>query len=105
MVLYIEKLKNFENFILQMYLYIVNNNFNFNFTDISDFLSVTMIVTFGPGESIASINVTIVNNTIIENTNMFSATLTAVSNAVIGIDGTAIVTILDDDRKFLTSLL
>ena len=75
------------------------------FTDVSDFLSVTMMVTFGPGESIASINVTIVNNTIIENTNMFSATLTAVSNVVIGIDGTAIVTILDDDRKFLTSLL
>ena len=56
-----------------------------------------MTVTFQPGESTASVSVSIVNDSNIEATEMFSATLTAVSNVVIGIDDTAIVTILDDD--------
>ena len=67
------------------------------FTDASDFVSVTMTVTFQPGESTASVSVSIVNDSNIEATEMFSATLTAVSNVVIDIDDTAIVTILDDD--------
>ena len=64
-----------------------------------------MTVTFLPGESTASVSVSIVDDGIIEVTEMFSAVLTGVSNVVIGSDDTATVTILDDDRKLLTSLL
>ena len=78
---------------------------NIYFTDLSDFASVTMTVTFLPGESTASVSVSIVDDSNIEDTEMFTATLTGVSNVVIGSDDTATVPILDDDRKLLTSLL
>ena len=65
----------------------------------SDFASVTMTVTFLPGESTASVSVSIVDDSNIEDTERFSATLTAVSNVVIGNDDTATIIILDDDRK------
>ena len=58
-----------------------------------------MTVTFLPGESTASVSVSIVDDSNIEDTEKFSATLTAVSNVVIGNDDTATITILDDDRK------
>ena len=64
-----------------------------------------MTVTFLSGESTASVSVSIVDDSNIEDTEMFTATLTGVSNVVIGSDDTATVTILDDDRKLLTSLL
>ena len=58
-----------------------------------------MTVTFLSGESTASVSVSIVDDSNIEDTEMFTATLTGVSNVVIGNDDTATVTILDDDRK------
>ena len=58
-----------------------------------------MMVTFLPGESTHSLSVSIVDDNNIEDTEMFSATLTAVSNVVIGNDDTATITILDDDRR------
>ena len=58
------------------------------------------MVTFGPGESAASVSVSIVDDSNIEDTEMFSATLTAVSNVVIGSDDTATITIIDDDREY-----
>ena len=58
-----------------------------------------MMVTFQPGESTASVSVSIVDDSNIENTEMFTARLTTTdSNVVIGSDDTATVTILDDDR-------
>ena len=62
-----------------------------------------MTVTFLPGGSTASVMVSIVDDSNIEDTEMFSATLTAVSNVVIGSDDTATVTILDDDREYYFS--
>ena len=58
-----------------------------------------MTVTFLPGETTASVSVSIVDDSNIEDTERFSATLTGVSNVVIGNDDTATITILDDDRK------
>ena len=59
-----------------------------------------MMVTFQPGESTASVSVSIVDDSNIENTEMFTARLTTTdSNVVIGSDDTATVTILDDDRR------
>ena len=64
-------------------------------------MTATMTVIFGPGETTADVNITIVDDNIMEGTEMFSATLTtADSNVMIG-DGTATVTILDDDGKYL----
>ena len=57
------------------------------------------MVTFLPGQTTASVSVSIVDDSNIEDTEMFSATLAGVSNVVIGSDDTATVTILDDDRK------
>ena len=62
-----------------------------------------MTVTFLSGESTASVSASIVDDSNIEDTEMFSAVLTAVSNVVIGSDDTATVTILDDDRKYYFS--
>ena len=70
-----------------------------SFTDGSDFEAVSETVTFLPGETTASVSVSIVGDSNIEDTEMFTATLTTTdSNVVIGAD-TATVTILDDDRE------
>ena len=76
------------------YVYLVS------FTDVSDFVPVTETLTFVPGQTTASVSVSIVGYSNIEDTEMFSATLTTTdSNVVIGAD-TATVTILDDDREY-----
>ena len=75
------------------------------FTDGSDFEPVSETVTFLPGETTASVSVPIVDDSNIEDTEMFSATLTTTdSNVVIGSDDTATVTILDNDRTSIISL-
>ena len=63
-----------------------------------------MMVTFGPGETTASVSVSIVEDSNIEDTEMFSAVLTAVSSVVIGSDDTATVTIVDDDREYYLNI-
>ena len=58
-------------------------------------------VTFGPDETSASHSVPIVDDSNVESDENFAAVLsTTESNVNIG-DGTAIVNILDDDRKLL----
>ena len=64
---------------------------------------VVTTVTFGPGQIIASYSVPIVDDSNIEDTEIFTATLsTTESNYVHIIDSTAIVTILDDDSELFT---
>ena len=76
-----------------------------SFTDGSDFGPVTETLTFVPGQTTASVSVSIVEDSNIEDTEMFSATLTTTdSNVVIGAD-TATVTILDDDREYYLILV
>ena len=75
------------------------------FTDGSDFEPVSETVTFLPGETTASVSVSIVDDSNIEDTEMFTATLTTTdSNVVIGDDDNATVTILDNDRTSIISL-
>ena len=77
----------------------------FFFTDGSDFVPVSETLTFVPGQTTASVSVSIVEDSNIEDTEMFSATLTTTdSNVVIGDDDTATVTILDNDRTSIKSL-
>ena len=71
-----------------------------SFKDGSDFEPVSETVTFLPGETTAPVSVSIVDDSNIEDTEMFSATLTTMDSiVVIGSDDTATVTILDDDRE------
>ena len=78
----------------------LNDVYTFGFfTDGSDFVPVSETLTFVPGQTTASVSVSIVDDSNIEDTEMFSATLTTTDpNVVIGAD-TATVTILDDDRE------
>jgi len=59
------------------------------------------MVTFAPDESVQIVNVTVVNDGILENTEMFTAMLTAApgSMVMIGAADTATATITDDDSK------
>ena len=59
------------------------------------------MVTFAPDESVQIVNVTVVNDDILENTEMFTAMLTATpgSMVMIGAADTATATIIDDDSK------
>ena len=71
----------------------------------ADFTSVTMMVTFSAGESRASVSVPIINDILVEMTEVFTATLSAVSgNVVIGAD-TADVTIINDDSECVMTVL
>ena len=63
---------------------------------------VVTTVTFGPDQTSASYPVPIVDDSNIENTETFTASLsTTESNVNIG-DDTATITILDDDSELLT---
>ena len=59
------------------------------------------MVTFAPGLTTTSVSVPIVDDSSVESTEIFTATLTTTeSNVIIGI-GIATVTILDDDGESL----
>ena len=60
-----------------------------------------MQITFGPEQLSATVQVPIVNDNIIENTEMFTAILMTAEENVEIIDNTATVTIIDDDGKVL----
>ena len=66
-------------------------------TDYND--PVVTMVTFGSGVTSVSYPVQIVDDSDMESTESFSALLTTAESSVNISDGTAIVTILDDDRK------
>ena len=60
------------------------------------------MVTFSAGQSSASVSVPITNNIVLEHSEIFSGSLSAVTkNVDIGQD-TAIVTIMDDDGELLS---
>ena len=76
----------------------------FPYTGVSDYTSVLRMVTFSAGQSNASVNVPITNDTVIEASEMFSGSLSAVTeNVHIGAD-TANVTIMDDDGELVSIL-
>ena len=71
-------------------------------TGISDYTSVLRMVTFSAGQSNASVNVPITNDNVNEDSEMFSGSLSAVTeNVDIGAD-TANVTIMDDDGELMS---
>ena len=73
-------------------------------TGISDYTSVLRMVTFSAGQSNASVNVPITNDNVNEDSEMFSGSLSAVTeNVDIGAD-TANVTIMDDDGELMSML-
>ena len=60
-----------------------------------------MTVTFQAGDDTATVEVTILDDTIIEKSEIFTASLsTTESNVMLG-DDIATITILDDDGKFM----
>ena len=71
------------------------------YTGVSDYTSVSRMVTFIAGQRSASVSVPITNDTVIEASEMFSGSLSAVTeNVVIGPDP-AYVTIMDDDGELM----
>ena len=67
----------------------------------SDYTAVAMTVTFQAGDDTATVEVTILDDTIIEESEIFTASLsTTESNVMLG-DDIATITILDDDGKFM----
>ena len=69
-------------------------------SDPADFTGQTnTMVTFAPDESVQIVNVTVENDDTLENTEMFTAMLTATPGSMIGAADTATATITDDDSK------
>ena len=68
----------------------------------SDYLFNAELVEFEPGQSTVEVFVTILDDNILENTEMFSAILTPIGTNVLIEDGrdTAEITINDDDREW-----
>ena len=64
-----------------------------------DFTSVTLTVIFLAGESRASVSVPIINDILVEMTEVFTATLSGVTESVIIGADTADVTIIDIDSE------
>ena len=76
----------------------------FPYTGVSDYTSVSRMVTFSAGQSSASVSVPVTNDNVIEASEMFSGSLSAVTeNVDIGAD-TATVTIMDDDGELVSIL-
>ena len=68
------------------------------YTAISDFSYPVMnMVTFAAGNIVASVDVPIIDDSNVEPTEIFSVTLSATQPHVVIGDGTATITILDDD--------
>ena len=67
----------------------------------SDFTSSPTVVTFLPGETSAQVQVPITDDSILEDTENFSATLSTTDSNIVFGDDTAFVTILDNNGKCL----
>ncbi|MEM9155725.1 MAG: PQQ-dependent sugar dehydrogenase, partial [Cyanobacteria bacterium P01_F01_bin.33] len=80
--------------------YSIGNNTAFSGSDyISE--STSEVVTFSPGETIKTINIPIINDTVPEGSEQFGISIGNVSGAELGIPRTAIITIQDDDSNNL----
>ena len=66
----------------------------------SDFSSSPTVVTFFPGETSAQVQVPITDDSILEGTEVFSATLSTAESDVVFGDDTAFVTILDNNGGY-----
>jgi Ca2+-binding RTX toxin-like protein len=62
-----------------------------------DYVANPITVTFGPGETTKTVDITIIDDNVDESDESFTVTLSNPTNAIIG-DGQAIVTIIDDDQ-------
>ena len=60
-----------------------------------------MTVTFQAGDDTATVEVTILDDTIIEKSEIFTAALSTTESNVMFGDDIATITILDDDGKFM----
>ena len=60
-----------------------------------------MTVTFQAGDDTATVEVTILDDTIIEESEIFTAALSTTESNVMLSDDIATITILDDDGKFM----
>ena len=71
----------------------------------SDYLTTAGFVEFGPGEVSQVVTVSIVEDTVLEDLEMFSATLMSTeTNVVVEVASSrADITIVDDDREYLFS--
>ena len=77
------------------------------FLDPADFIGQSnVMVTFAPSVSEQFVSVSVVNDVIVENNEMFTATLTSTGSLVtIGPSNTATATIIDNDGKYLDNLI
>ena len=76
----------------------------FPYTGVSDYTSVSRMVTFSAGQSNASVSVPITNDNVIEDSEMFSGSLSAVTENVDIVADSANVTIMDDDGELMSIL-
>ena len=82
--------------------YIFHCTLFFYCTEPDDYSRVVTQITFSAGSGVGSqqcINVSIVNDNVVEMTEQFSLSLAAGQNSVIGFPDTATVEIIDDDCK------
>ena len=79
-------------------------NLTFPYAGVSDYTSVSRMVTFSAGQSNASVSVPITNDNVIEDSEMFSGSLSAVTENVDIVAHTANVTIMDDDGELMSIL-
>ncbi len=78
----------------------MNNHLLTDGTAASDYLSCETRVTFAPGQSEQTVNVTLINDDILEVVESFTGTLsTSMDQVVIDVDSTTI-SITDDDCKY-----
>ena len=65
----------------------------------SDYVSISMDVTFDSGSTMATVNVTIIDDFVIEFAEAFTATVSTTDTTVNIINDTATITILDNDGR------
>ena len=70
-----------------------------------DFTSVAMMVTFSAGETRASVSVQIIDDDVVEMTEVFTGSLSAVTESVMIETDTADVTIINDDSECIMTVL
>ena len=70
-----------------------------------DFTSVAMMVTFSAGQTRASVSVPIIDDILAEMTEVFTGSLSAVTESVVIGADTADVTIIENDSKCIMMVL
>lgn len=84
---------------------VTTTNLNGTALNGSDFIAINQVVTWTPGQTVKTVQVSLINNVLPEGLENFTLRLSSAVGGIIGGDGIGWATIVDNDQTFLAATI